>query len=1111
MSIALSEFWSRLVRVGITDSSGCKELASSYSRAHGGTPPSDAKDLAKFLVKSSVLSKFQARSILAGKLEDLRTGDWIIIQNHAPDPFGHWLWVRHLQDDRTGVLLRASNEALGGGRDRWLEAHQEVISPTLQAFECEQDLDGTTVFSPLAPGRLLANVIRERGSLSPEEVIDLGLAIAQAISAMHARPLIHGAVRLDRVWVHEQGSVTLLRDPSGPPVGPWEGPGSGWLSTDDSPLCYAAPEFLDHSQPCDVGTDLYSLGCLLFRILTGRPFVEAAFAEEAIARHASETAPELADAIAKGESGDPLFRVLAYAMAKSPAARFSSAEQLAVALAATRQLIPSPPLVTAPPERPSPVTSEKAVSAAKPDRQSPRSKPSKEGKKEPSGRARTVAASSKSTERAVTTKHARSATAPPATAPPAPSATAPPATAPQAAERRRSKDLPTTGRAESSSSVVEKSSNQSASVTEPTETSPTPPFQAAAPPAEMAANVPIGPPKSDKPAQVSQQTFLSPIAPPPLQDNAAIREPDVKLDSIAEGEPESTQPADGKPTRRRRKKKDRKAPIVLGGLCVAVLVLLIGMVTWNPDDVAEEPRRRPRITDTIPSVTGGAKGNGGNEQVEPTVDESVSGYQLVSDDQLLYVPPYAADAEIPPLQLLPPGPAVIVTWKVNAVLTSDQGREILDALSPEFEQLIETAVESSKVTLDDMSRCTAALHPGSGGWPEVSLSIELTEPRPRAEMIELWQVAASRTAGGATIYAGDSVDGAAFYLPDTGDTTITSFAVGSIQRISEVADAEGAAIPLPRSMERLWNAASAEADFVALITPNFLFADGREMLKSALPELFDPLKSLLIPDVAGALFTADLDRGQCYIEARVIPSGGMSEAALLRRLQGAVESWPQWAEEFIVTSIPDPSWRLLATRLPAMMRFVSEQFRYGISDGVVISNTYLPSGAVPQVSLAVVLAMNTSQQPVSVAQVEPERKLTVEEMLDRQMSVSFDQESLEFALDAIVGAFKADLPSGSTMPPLRIIGSDLELSGITQNQQVRDFSKADLPLRQVLTDLVVGANPDKSATGPNDPKQSLIWVVTKDPAGQDEILITTRSAAAGKYPLPKEFQASDSN
>ena len=128
-------------------------------------------------------------------------------------------------------------------------------------------------------------------------------------------------------------------------------------------------------------------------------------------------------------------------------------------------------------------------------------------------------------------------------------------------------------------------------------------------------------------------------------------------------------------------------------------------------------------------------------------------------------------------------------------------------------------------------------------------------------------------------------------------------------------------------------------------------------------------------------------------------------------------------------------------------------------------------------------------------------------MLDRKMSVSFDQESLEFAINVIVEEFQQSLPPGSTMPPVRVIGGDLQLMGITQNQQIRNFQKTDLPLRTVLTDLVLGANPDKTATGPDDPKQALVWVVVDDPEspGKKAILVTTRKASEGKYELPKEF------
>ena len=52
------------------------------------------------------------------------------------------------------------------------------------------------------------------------------------------------------------------------------------------------------------------------------------------------------------------------------------------------------------------------------------------------------------------------------------------------------------------------------------------------------------------------------------------------------------------------------------------------------------------------------------------------------------------------------------------------------------------------------------------------------------------------------------------------------------------------------------------------------------------------------------------------------------------------------------------------------------------------------------------------------------------------------------------------------------------------------------------------ANPDKTATGPKDEKQALIWVVEDDATkpGTKEILITTRNSAKDKYEVPPEFK-----
>ncbi len=144
-----------------------------------------------------------------------------------------------------------------------------------------------------------------------------------------------------------------------------------------------------------------------------------------------------------------------------------------------------------------------------------------------------------------------------------------------------------------------------------------------------------------------------------------------------------------------------------------------------------------------------------------------------------------------------------------------------------------------------------------------------------------------------------------------------------------------------------------------MVTPNFLFADGRAVIESAAPELADPLKSVLIPDVAALLVSAKVSQQDLYAELRAVPSGDVSEARLLRKISDAFGSLPSWADTFVVDSVPDPSWRLLATRMPLMLRFLVDHTRFGISDGTIVANAYLPGNAATQITLATLLAMNT--------------------------------------------------------------------------------------------------------------------------------------------------------
>jgi hypothetical protein len=370
--------------------------------------------------------------------------------------------------------------------------------------------------------------------------------------------------------------------------------------------------------------------------------------------------------------------------------------------------------------------------------------------------------------------------------------------------------------------------------------------------------------------------------------------------------------------RKRRRRNKNRIPILAGMMVVPMLLLGLAIFLRGrgPEERPPRPRPRPETLRSVPKVTSSRREVPAKPQVE-----TAGGYELVDSDRLLWVPPYPADSPPPPLSLLPPGPAGIVSVPVAAVLANPVVEPLLATFDAELSGFLAAAAKRGGVAKEKIRRCTAAFFPGRDGWPEVALSIELTEPMTVQALTETWDAGASPVEGGAYLYVGEDIDGDAYFIggSESGkpqrDSQVTRFAVGSIDRIREVAETNGAPIPLVRPMQTLWDATSEQSALIALFTPNFLFADGRQMVLQSVPEFRDTLKRYLIPDVAAfSLSIANHDES-LYFELREVPSGGATSATLLGSLRESIERWDDWGNEFNLRSVADPSWRLLAIRL----------------------------------------------------------------------------------------------------------------------------------------------------------------------------------------------------
>lgn len=585
-------------------------------------------------------------------------------------------------------------------------------------------------------------------------------------------------------------------------------------------------------------------------------------------------------------------------------------------------------------------------------------------------------------------------------------------------------------------------------------------------------------------------------------------------------QPENSQPENTRATKkrtpvRRKKKKSLVGPMVLGGLGFVLMILIVlVLIRGNSpaplaDVSAPQPLPKPPATfkgsaDRNKPAENAASPSGAAAETSP------SGYQLVDDDRILWASPNTSAS--PALSMLPPGSPMIVSFRPDRIGPNGPAAQLFTAFSPELSAAWTQLENRVGMPLTDVDRISIAVGGVGSGQVTGALAVQLKAPTSIATLTKKWQADAAQTPSGATIYVSSEPAGDAYYFGSETNDNAQSYAIGDVDSIKRVAELEGAPIPLPPNLTDLWKTVGGDPDMAILATTNFLFADGRSMLENYGSRLSDPLRNFLIPDASGLAMRMDFSP-QWFGELRLAPGGGLSPAMLKKKLDDQIVLLPETAEQFLLNTTPHPSWRALAIRLPPMMRAAASSMRTGIVDGNAVVNFYLPPSAAPNVLLATLLAANTPPGATATPTKQatnnaPKSLTTIEQLLATKFSVEFTQESLEMASQTVEDQFNSTTPTGSLPMNIILIGSDLQLEGITQNQQIRNFEHSDSTLQTVLDDLVRRANPDQTATELYQDAQKLLWVVAPDPSDQSKqaVLITVRSQAKKKnYNLPPQF------
>jgi tRNA A-37 threonylcarbamoyl transferase component Bud32 len=216
----------------------------------------------------------------------------------------------------------------------------------VQIFDFGYHTDGSAyIVMEFLEGEALDARLKRFGRLAPEDALRILRQVAASLHAAHGRGIVHRDLKPENIFLVPDREVAggerakildfgiaKLTNDAGSKVKTQTAAIMG------TPV-YMSPEQCRGAGYVDHRSDLYSLGCVLYHLLVGRPPFDGEGVGEIIAAHLREPAP-VPSALAPGVP-PAVDALVARCLAKQPEARFATAAELAETCAALLSAAPS--------------------------------------------------------------------------------------------------------------------------------------------------------------------------------------------------------------------------------------------------------------------------------------------------------------------------------------------------------------------------------------------------------------------------------------------------------------------------------------------------------------------------------------------------------------------------------------------------------------------------------------------------------------------------------------------------------------------------------------------------------------------------------------------------
>jgi serine/threonine protein kinase len=346
---SIADFVDNLQQSGLYSTRTIQALQEEFAYAQTG------EELAASLVAAGRLTRYQADSILAGKIKALVLGQYVILNQIGKGGLGRVYKAMHKTMNRVVAIKVLAPKLVQTEHAKRLFQREVLATAKLQHPNIVTAYDASTkggryyLVMEYVHGPNLEELVQKRGPLKPSLACEIIRQAALGLQAAHEQDMLHRDLKPANLLIqagiarHGKSFAVKLVDfglarlqTNNPEIG-----GTILLraNTVMGTPDFISPEQARNMHEVDIRSDLYSLGCTFYFLLTGRVVFPGGTAMEKLVKHSQDEPPDLQEL--RPDMPPDVAQVVHKLLAKDPNDRYQTPLDLVQALDALASPGPS--------------------------------------------------------------------------------------------------------------------------------------------------------------------------------------------------------------------------------------------------------------------------------------------------------------------------------------------------------------------------------------------------------------------------------------------------------------------------------------------------------------------------------------------------------------------------------------------------------------------------------------------------------------------------------------------------------------------------------------------------------------------------------------------------